>query len=300
MVHDCQKRNHDRDLRRLGDGGSRSSRVKEQPHARARGPIAGFAVPTPSDSDARPVLLLMRDKSAVAARSQPRSRADDTRARLFSAAVRLFAQHGYADTTVDRIVRAAGVAKGTFFIHFATKDAVITELVRVQVHVARRAREKVLAGGGSPVEALRSAVMTLGEQAAADRELSRAVITANMLNPMLGGFAESVFGAMIAEMTDDVRAAQSARLLDPKADAVAIAGTLITSYLGAALHFATAPHSKPLMQLLVPVVDANLAGFRVASPARSKRPRPAAKTRAPRPRPAAARPTGETRQTRRS
>jgi AcrR family transcriptional regulator len=217
------------------------------------------------------------------AKPQQRSRGDDTRARLFAAAVRLFAAHGYADTTVDRIVREAGVAKGTFFIHFATKDAVITELVRNQVRIARRARDRVLAGGGSPVEALRAATMTLGEQAAADRQLSRAVITANILSPALGGFAESVFGGIIAEMTDDVRAAQRARLLDPKVDPDKIAGTLVTSYLGAALHFATAPRSKPLMQLLAPVVDANLAGFSLPPSPPKKRPR-APRTRAQRPR----------------
>lgn len=185
--------------------------------------------------------------------------------------MKLFAEHGYADTTVDRVVRDAGVAKGTFFIHFATKDAVITELVRNQVRIARRARDRVLASGGSPVEALRAAVMTLGEQAAADRQLSRAVITANILSPALGGFAESVFGGIIAEMMDDVRAAQRARLLDPKVEAEKIAGTLITSYLGAALHFATAPKSKPLLQLLAPVVEANLAGFSVGPVAAKKR-----------------------------
>ena len=205
----------------------------------------------------------MRDKCSVAAR-QPGTRGDDTRSRIFAVAIRLFLEHGYADTTVDRIVREAGVAKGTFFVHFATKDAVITELVRNQVRIARRARDRVLAAGRSPVEALRAAVMTLGEQAAADRQLSRAVIIANILSPALGGFAESVFGGITAEMMDDVRAAQRAGELDASGDAETIAGTLITSYLGAVLHFATAPHSKPLMELLGPVVEANLAGFGVA------------------------------------
>jgi AcrR family transcriptional regulator len=234
-------------------------------------------------------LAVMRDKCSVAARPQPRSRGDDTRARLFAAAVRLFAAHGYADTTVDRVVREAGVAKGTFFIHFATKDAVITELVRNQVRIARRARDRVLARGGSSVEALRAAVMTLGEQAAVDRELSRAVITANMLSPALGGFAESVFGEMTAEMIDDVRAAQRARLLDPKVSPEKIAETLIMLYMGAALHFATAPRSKPLLQLLGPVVDANLDGFRLVAtrapsakrdPRRKPTPAPQAKPKA--------------------
>src|SRR5271155_4995408 len=105
----------------------------------------------------------------VAASTRREARGNDTRKRLFAAAVRLFAAHGYADTTVDRIAREAGGAKGTFFVHFATKDAVVPELTRNQVRVARRARDRLLSRGGSPVEALRTAVMTLAEQAAANK-----------------------------------------------------------------------------------------------------------------------------------
>ena len=115
------------------------------------------------------------------------------------------------------------MAKGTFFIHFATKDAVVTELTRNQIRIARRARDRALAQGESPVEALRAVVITLGEQAAANRNLTRAVMTANLSNPTLGGFAESVFGGITTEMKDDVRAAQRAHLLGPRFDADVIA-----------------------------------------------------------------------------
>jgi AcrR family transcriptional regulator len=214
------------------------------------------------------------------ARVPRRARADDTRARIFASAVRLFAESGYADTSVDRIVRDAGVAKGTFFVHFATKEAVVTELVRIQVRAARLARDRVLAAGGSPVDALRATVMTLGEQAGANRGLSRAVVSANIVNAELGGYAESVFGGIIAEMMDDVRAAQRASLLARRTDAETIADTLITSYLGATLHFATAPGSRPLVTLLAPVVEANLAGFGVDAPAPRSTARRARRARA--------------------
>jgi AcrR family transcriptional regulator len=197
---------------------------------------------------------------------------DVTRARLFDAAVRLFAKHGYAATSVEQITREAGVAKGTFFVHFATKDAIVTELVRHQVRAARRARDRTIAKGGSPIDALRATVMTLGAEVAVDRELSRVVIAANILNPTLGGFAESVFGGIISEMMDDARSAQRAGLLDPAIDVETIVGTLITSYFGAALHFATAPHAKPILELLAPVVDANLAGFALERKRRRRSP----------------------------
>lgn len=49
------------------------------------------------------------------------SRAADTRARLLDAAEALVMAHGFAATTVDAIIARAGVTKGAFFHHFASK-----------------------------------------------------------------------------------------------------------------------------------------------------------------------------------
>ena len=45
------------------------------------------------------------------------------RKKLLDAAVKVIRIHGYAATTVDELCAAAGVAKGSFFHHFATKEA---------------------------------------------------------------------------------------------------------------------------------------------------------------------------------
>ena len=63
------------------------------------------------------------------------------RDRLYEAAVTLFREQGYEHTTVDQITRRAGVAKGTFFNYFPTKDAVLA------LHGARGDRP---AGRGEP------------------------------------------------------------------------------------------------------------------------------------------------------
>jgi len=200
----------------------------------------------------------------AAQRTTRQIRADDTRRRLFAAAAELFAAHGYHDTTVDQIAKLAGVAKGTFFVHFATKDAVVAELVRHQVRAARRARALALAEGGTPIQALVAAVTKLGEEAGASRPLSRAVMAALLENPELSGYADAVFGELLADMRQDIRAARRARLLQPTANVDSVADTLIATYLGAALYFTSSPRAKPLLELLRPLLEANLAGFRGA------------------------------------
>jgi AcrR family transcriptional regulator len=47
------------------------------------------------------------------------------RAEIVSAAVATFAEQGIAHTTVSDIVKAAGVAQGTFYLYFKSKDDVV-------------------------------------------------------------------------------------------------------------------------------------------------------------------------------
>ena len=53
-----------------------------------------------------------------------------TRERLLGAAIVEFKRAGMADADVSAIVAAAGVAHGTFFFHFPTKEHVLLELER--------------------------------------------------------------------------------------------------------------------------------------------------------------------------
>lgn len=48
-----------------------------------------------------------------------------TKNKIFDSAVELFLKQGYDQTTIEQIVNKADVAKGTFFIHFPTKSAVL-------------------------------------------------------------------------------------------------------------------------------------------------------------------------------
>jgi AcrR family transcriptional regulator len=62
----------------------------------------------------------------------PASSADGPEARLIEAAFRLFSEpKGYASVTVSEIAAEAGVAKGSVYRHFASKEALFTAVVEV-------------------------------------------------------------------------------------------------------------------------------------------------------------------------
>lgn len=54
----------------------------------------------------------------------------DRRADLLAAARRVFAERGYHETTVEEVTRAAGVAKGTFYLYFQEKREIFLAIIR--------------------------------------------------------------------------------------------------------------------------------------------------------------------------
>ncbi|HYL84790.1 MAG TPA: TetR/AcrR family transcriptional regulator [Candidatus Angelobacter sp.] len=85
-------------------------------------------------------------RSAPSGRRQRRSA--EIRERLFRAALQLFGQKGFGETTVEDITEAADVGKGTFFNYFPSKDHILLAFGEMQlgklesaIEVARRTNE---------------------------------------------------------------------------------------------------------------------------------------------------------------
>jgi AcrR family transcriptional regulator len=59
----------------------------------------------------------------------PRTKpSEERRAELMDAALRLFLENGVAPTTIEQITAGASVAKGTFYLHFSSKEDVLNAL----------------------------------------------------------------------------------------------------------------------------------------------------------------------------
>ncbi len=189
--------------------------------------------------------------------------ADDTRAKLLVAASELFASKGYRQTTIDQIAKRAGVAKGTFFVHFAAKEAAVAALIRTQVKSAIRERDKIASAQGTAIARVRASILTLGQIAGASRGLCRAVLAASLESQEVGGAAEALFGELHASLVDDVKAGQKEGLFVHDAEPKRVASALMAAYLGSCLHFASSPHAGDLIDVLAPLLDTHLASFSV-------------------------------------
>jgi TetR/AcrR family transcriptional regulator, cholesterol catabolism regulator len=101
---------------------------------------------------------------------------DKTRDCIFRAAIKLFRDKGFEETTVDDITEKADVAKGTFFNYFPRKEAVLGHLSEVWIEGAEEDAEAILAAKTPAREKLIQLLCGSAEEYEADRELSSYVI----------------------------------------------------------------------------------------------------------------------------
>ncbi len=131
-----------------------------------------------------------------------------TRATLRDAGQACFHEHGFAATTVKHIVRKAGVAHGTFYVHFAGKAEVLDELLAEFNGSLSTKLAPILGGGALPsletVEQVaevfldhwrehRSMVECFAERSAASLSLAN---LRDGLNPPVADLLERALGAV--------------------------------------------------------------------------------------------------------
>lgn len=100
--------------------------------------------------------------------------------RIREAALALFRERGYEETTVEEIAERADVAKGTFFNYFPKKDVLLTALAEEHVHELFDELGPEESWGGSAREQLLRLFLGLGDLVARDPELSKVMMIENM------------------------------------------------------------------------------------------------------------------------
>jgi AcrR family transcriptional regulator len=102
-------------------------------------------------------------------------RRERTARELLEAARSVLAAKGYHGTKVVDIAQAAEVGVGTFYLHYATKEAIFLELVEDTARRLKAELDAVRAAAPDPIEAARSGTETFFRFAQQNRELFRIV-----------------------------------------------------------------------------------------------------------------------------
>ena len=107
-------------------------------------------------------------------------RSAETREKLFRAALKLFSEKGFAETTVEDITNAADVGKGTFFNYFPSKEHILIAFGEMQLGKLQQAVDNLRESHESMPAFLRSLSVHMTEEPARAPDVVRAILLANL------------------------------------------------------------------------------------------------------------------------
>ncbi len=124
----------------------------------------------------------------------------DTRGRILEASLRLFAERGYAGTSIRDIAGAVGIQSATLYGHFPSKEHILAVLAEAGHEAHRRRLADALAGAGTdPTDQLAALVRA---HVMAHAELAMLSIVANV---ELHALSADLVGGSLAARSESER-----------------------------------------------------------------------------------------------
>lgn len=109
-------------------------------------------------------------------------RGEQTRQRLLSAAEQEFGKKGFHTASVSSITRRAGVAQGTFYIYYDSKEEILRELVRFMSRKLRHTLTQATRDITDRLEVERVGLLTFLRFAIEDKNLYRVVLESQFID----------------------------------------------------------------------------------------------------------------------
>jgi len=100
----------------------------------------------------------------------------ETKSRIFEVSGRLFKEKGFENTTVDEITKEAGIAKGTFFNYFPTKEALLMYFGEQKDELIYNLIENETKRDAPTKEKIKNFLVHLAESYEKDKELTKLLI----------------------------------------------------------------------------------------------------------------------------
>jgi AcrR family transcriptional regulator len=149
--------------------------------------LRGIAGPAPWKKPADPDLLRLPEPGPLRSpKADPLSKGEKTRQTLFRAAETVFGQRGFNRANISEITREAGVAQGTFYIHFSSKRDLTAGYVKYINHQLRRELQRATAGIRDRREIERVGILAFYRFLRQHRRIYRVVPECEMIDREVG------------------------------------------------------------------------------------------------------------------
>jgi len=120
--------------------------------------VGGMASKRTAGGMARRMRGAVDDEESPAAREVSRKPGDERWKEILNVSARMFAEHGYAATSLQQIADELGILKGSLYYYISSKEDLLYEVIK-QVYTAGTANFQALSGkGGDAVKRLQKAI----------------------------------------------------------------------------------------------------------------------------------------------
>ena len=170
------------------------------------------------------------------------TKGDRSRRRILDAAEKVFADLGFHAASIVKITEAAGVAQGTFYIYFESKQAVFEEVLLDLNHRVRQAMAEGASGATTRVEAERGGFEGFFRFTAEHPALYRVIRQAEFVAPAL---LERHYAAIAGGYVDGLRDAMAAGEIAP-ADPEVVAWALMAVGEMVGMRWVLWPHATAI------------------------------------------------------
>jgi AcrR family transcriptional regulator len=183
------------------------------------------------------------------------------RERIFRAAMALFRQRGFQETTASDIAKAAHVSRGTFFNYFPYKEAVLLEYGALLLAGLREEVKGRLARGEDPLAILRFIFQEVARYTEAEKDLVLPLLY-ELLNPdpirAKAAFEALPLGDLVAQV---LRPLREKDLVRKDLSLERMGRTLADLYFLTALRWAAYTPGRDLKEELQKTLDLALLGI---------------------------------------
>ena len=124
---------------------------------------------------------------------------------IIASAARLFREKGVRSVSIDEIVRGAGIAKGTFYLYFKTKDDLLERLADAVVRQMVAAATEAGRSEGRPIDRFVAAILAMQQVDRGEKYLVDALnhpensVLHDLANTALVRSAAPVLAAMVEQ-----------------------------------------------------------------------------------------------------
>ncbi|MFW6113827.1 MAG: TetR family transcriptional regulator [Actinomycetota bacterium] len=152
----------------------------------------------------------------------------DRKQQIIDNASRLFAANGYRGTTIDDIVQVTGIAKGTFYIYFDSKEDLLVEVMKKLVEsTLEKIATKLESKKTNPITNIETKGQEFLELYMENSDLLYMLFGETVGNSRLAEQLKEVYQKLAETVEEDLREGVEAGLIYPYADLKTISYALV-------------------------------------------------------------------------